>query len=83
VWKEWEAKSKPAPLQDKKWFEHGSYDLGFQLNVDAFQPFEKVPYSMTAVFVALLNLPMEIRYQQENLILVALLPGFFKTCTYM
>ena len=75
VWKEWEQKPKPAPNQDKTWFSSGSCDLGLQLNVDAFQPFEKVQFSMTAIFVALLCLPMEIRYKQENIILVALLPG--------
>ena len=77
VWKEWEAKQK---TENQTLFAKDSGDIALQLNVDAFQPFEKVQYSMTAVFVAILNLPMEIRYKQENIILLALLPGNYN-CT--
>ena len=78
VWKEWEAKPK---TENQTWFAKDSGDIALQLNVDAFQPFEKVQYSMTAVFVAILCLPMEIRYKQENIILLALLPGNYN-CIY-
>ena len=79
VWKEWEARPK-IEGKPTKWFAADSWDIGLQLNADGFQPFEGSNYSVTAVFVTILNLPLEIRHNIENVILVALLPGvnFFR-----
>jgi len=74
VWKELQATKKPGSSKSC-WFQKGSYDIALQLNCDGFQPFSKISYSCTAVFMAILNLPREIRYLQENMILVALIPG--------
>jgi hypothetical protein len=53
----------------------GSFDIGLQINADGFQPFSKVSYSIHGIFMTILNLPRQIRYEQENTILVALIPG--------
>ena len=74
VWKEWEA-TKKFKNQETTWFTDKSWDLALQLNADGFQPFEGSNYSVTAVYFTLLNLPLEIRHNIENVIVVALLPG--------
>ena len=45
------------------------------INVDWFQPFTRVQYSVGAIYLVVQNLPREIRYKEENLILVGLIPG--------
>ena len=45
------------------------------LNVDWFQPFTHTQYSLGAIYLTVQNLPREIRYKEENVILVGLLPG--------
>ena len=40
-----------------------------------FQPYERTPYSVGAVYLVCLNLPPEARYEEENMILVCVLPG--------
>lgn len=45
------------------------------INVDWFQPFSHVQYSVGAIYLVIQNLPHEIRCKQENMILVGLIPG--------
>ena len=45
------------------------------LNVDWFQPFTHTQYSLGAIYLTIQNLPRELRYKEENIILVGLLPG--------
>lgn len=45
------------------------------LNLDWFQPFTHVEYSVGAIYLAIQNLPREERYKEENIILVGVLPG--------
>ena len=45
------------------------------LNLDWFQPFTHVEYSVGAIYLALQNLPQEERYKEENIVLVGMLPG--------
>ena len=65
VWKEW-----------LPWFKEveGCRSLAFGLNCDWFQPFKSSQYSAGAVYMIILNLPREIRYRSENVILVGMLP---------
>jgi hypothetical protein len=51
------------------------YELALQLNADGFQPFKDTSYSVTAIFAVVLNLPREIRFKEENIILLGLIPG--------
>ena len=50
-------------------------DLALGLNLDGFQPFENQVYSVTAVYITILNLPADIRNRPEYMILLAVLPG--------
>ena len=45
------------------------------MNVDWFQPYKRAIYSTGAIYLTLQNLPRELRYKQENVILVGIIPG--------
>lgn len=45
------------------------------LNVDWYQPFEHTQHSEGAVYLTVLNLPREIRYLQENVMVIGVIPG--------
>jgi hypothetical protein len=58
------------------WFsKDGEFDVFFQMNQDAFQPFDRTVYSVTALYVAIGNLPRQIRHHQRNMLLVCVIPG--------
>ena len=45
------------------------------LNVDWFQPFQHVTYSVGAIYLSILNLPRSKRHLFENIILIGVIPG--------
>lgn len=49
------------------------------MNIDWFEPFEHVTYSVGVIYLAVLNLPWSIRYKRENVILVGIIPGPFES----
>ena len=49
--------------------------LAFQLNLDWFQPFKRTELSVGVLYLACLNLPREVRFLPENLIVVAIFVG--------
>lgn len=49
--------------------------LALCMNVDFFQPYKHVNYSVGAVYLIIMNLPRKERYKRENLLLIGLLPG--------
>jgi hypothetical protein len=49
--------------------------LGLMLNLDWFQPFDGTIHSTGAIYAAICNLPRDIRFRRENLLLLGLLPG--------
>ena len=51
------------------------FNFALSLNVDWFQPFKHSTYSLGAIYVAVLNLPREERYNNENVVLVGVIPG--------
>ena len=51
------------------------YSLGLLLNVDCFNPFKHVEYSVGAIYLAILNFPRQLRYRKENIILLGIIPG--------
>lgn len=51
------------------------YTLGLLINVDWFQPYKHVQYSVGAIYLAILNFPRHMRYRQENMILAGIIPG--------
>lgn len=51
------------------------HNYGLMLNVDWFQPFKHSIYSVGALYLAFINLPRELRFKPENIILVGIIPG--------
>ena len=49
--------------------------LALMLNMDFFQPYKHIEYSVGAIYLTILNLPWHARYKRENVILVGLIPG--------
>lgn len=45
------------------------------MNVDWFEPFERGVYSVGAVYLTIQNLPRDLRYKPENIIMVGVIPG--------
>ena len=55
-------------FQDKdgnKFFEN-RYNLGLLINIDWFQPYKYVKYSVGAIYLAILNFPRRLRYCKET-----------------
>ena len=45
------------------------------INLDWFQPFDSASYSTGAIYGVICNLPREVRFKKENMLILALLPG--------
>ena len=56
-------------------FLSNKYCFGLMLNVDWFNPFKHVEYSVGAMYLAILNFPRHLRYKKENMILIGIIPG--------
>ena len=50
-------------------------NIALMLNIDWFQPFKHRVYSIGVIYLAIMNLPREIRFKRENILLVGLIPG--------
>ena len=68
VWKQFCGKGKKRFLQ---------YPGNFLLlmNMDFFQPFTHTTYSVGVIYCVILNLPRELRYKFENIIVISIIPG--------
>lgn len=73
LWREWKAPFFDAGYDEAK--ESGRLNLAVELNLDWYQPFEHVQYSVGVLFLAILNLPPDKRLKKENVILFCTLPG--------
>lgn len=51
------------------------FSCGLTLNVEYFKSYKHIEYSVGAIYLTVMNLPHKIRYKQENVILVGLIPG--------
>ena len=81
----WRTRTAPANLmadvydghiwRDFSDFLDAPNSLLFCLNVDWFQPFQHVTYSVGAIYLSILNLPRSKRHLLENIILVGIIPG--------
>ena len=49
--------------------------LGIMINLDWFQPFDSASYSTGAIYGVICNLPREVRFKKENMLILALLLG--------
>ena len=45
------------------------------LNIDWFQPFKHRVYSVGVMYLVFMNLPRNIRFKRENIVLLGLIPG--------
>ena len=45
------------------------------LNCDWFQPFQHTQFSVGVLYIAVQNLPRAIRFRQENILIVGIMPG--------
>ena len=52
-----------------------SHTYALMLNIDWFQPYALLEYSVGAIYLAIMNLPYEQRFKRENIILVGTIPG--------
>ena len=68
VWKEYQQFNNEPFLSEPNSF-------GLMLNIDWFCPFKHGRYSVGAIYMCLMNLPREIRFKPENIILIGLIPG--------
>ena len=49
--------------------------LGLLINIDWFQPHKHVAYSVGVIYAVVINLPRSIRYKEENVIIIGIIPG--------
>ena len=49
--------------------------LGLMLNLDWFQPYDGVVHSTGVIYAAICNLPQDMRFKRENMLILGLLPG--------
>ena len=52
-----------------------SFTYGLMLNIDWFKPCKHTEYSIGAIYLTVMNLPRAVRFRQENVMLVGLMPG--------
>ena len=51
------------------------YSLGLMMNFDFFQPYKHVAYSVGVLYLVIMNLPRNVRFKRENVLLIGILPG--------
>ena len=56
-------------------FLSGRYTFGLLINIDWFQPFKHVQYSVGFIYIAILNFQRNLRYRRENMLLIGVIPG--------
>ena len=49
--------------------------LGLMLNCDWFQLYHQTQYSVGVIYLVVLNLPRDIRFRPENVIIAGIIPG--------
>ena len=69
-----------ALLREFKYIDGSTYftdvrNIAFMMNFDFFDPFEGSKYSLGVLYLALINLPREIRFLWKNVIIVGIIPG--------
>ncbi|CAI2190553.1 17918_t:CDS:2 [Funneliformis geosporum] len=49
--------------------------LGIMINLDLFQPFDSLAYSCGIIYGIICNLPREVQFKKENILILGLLSG--------
>ena len=52
--------------------------LGILVNVDWFQPFKHIAYSVDVIYAVIVNLPRAMRYKKENVMIIGLIRTWSK-----
>ena len=52
-----------------------SLNFGLMLNIDWFKPCKHSEYSVGVIYLTIMNLPRKLRFKQENVLLIGLIPG--------
>ena len=78
---------KLCDVYDGQMWQHFQYDADglpflaapnnylLMLNCDWFQPFRHTPFSVGILYLAVENLPREVRFKRENLLVIGIIPG--------
>ncbi len=64
-----------AEMQKKHKLFKNPHDLGLKVNTDFFQPHKHRNQSIGVIYMTVLNLPRQIRYDLENVILAGIIPS--------
>lgn len=67
IWKEFQTEEKQSFLNQKN-------NYALMLNLDWFQPFEHVKYSIGVLYAVILNLPRGERFKLKNVLLIGVIP---------
>ena len=51
------------------------HTYAFMINMDWFQPYKHLTYSVGAIYLSVFNLPRSVRYQLQNICLEGIIPG--------
>jgi len=73
--KRWKTVANPGDKSKSFFTRKHVFEVFFRLFLDGFQPYERVQYSVDALFLTIENLPPALRGKPENMILLALIPG--------
>lgn len=75
IWKTF--KEDPFDQKSALFFRHEKADshLGLVLNLDWFQPYSGLTYSIGVIYAAIANLPHDIRFKRENMLILGVIPG--------
>ena len=52
-----------------------SFNYGLMLSIDWFRPCKHTEYNIGAIYLTIMNLPRDIRFRQENVLLIGLITG--------
>ena len=59
------------------------FTIALLLNVDWFQPYKHISYSVGAIYLTILNLPRQLRYRRKHTIVVGIIPGPYEPKLHM
>lgn len=49
--------------------------IGLLINIDWFQPFKHISYSVGVIYAVIINLPRSMHYKDENVVIIGIIPG--------
>jgi hypothetical protein len=73
----WQTFKESAEQGSNNFFrpEKADNHLGLMINLDWFQPYDGAIYSTGVIYAAICNLPRNIRFHPENMLILGILPG--------